>query len=151
MKRIKASENIELFRQVMSEICNESDPLELNGREYSRDEAEANGFFLIEKEEEEWINDTNESFDCSDGSKLEPGKSIILTCETNGGIRKLTPTECFRLMGVDDEDSEKILKVVSKTNAYKLAGNSIVVDNLFHLFRKMFVEQESEEAQLSLF
>ena len=42
-------------------------------------------------------------------------------------IRKLTPKECFRLMGFDDEDFEKAEAVNSNTQLYKQAGNSIVV------------------------
>lgn len=48
-------------------------------------------------------------------------------------IRKLTPLECFRLMGFDDDDFYKI-KGISNTQLYKMAGNSIVVDVLKHLF-----------------
>ena len=49
-----------------------------------------------------------------------------------------TPTECFRLMGVSDDDIEKLLKSgVSDTQLYKQAGNSIVVDVLVHLFNEM--------------
>ena len=72
-------------------------------------------------------------------------------------IRKLTPRECFRLMGVDDADIDKIqASGISNSGQYKLAGNSIVVDVLFHLFRKMFIETGEENVrgepkQLSLF
>lgn len=67
-------------------------------------------------------------------------------------IRKLTPRECFRLMGVDDSDIDKIQTArISNSAQYKLAGNSIVVDVLFHIFRKMFVETENESQQLTLF
>lgn len=72
-------------------------------------------------------------------------------------IRKLTPRECFRLMGVYDADIDKIqASGISNSSQYKLAGNSIVVDVLFHLFRKMFVETEQDaengkEQQLTLF
>ena len=70
-------------------------------------------------------------------------------------IRKLTPRECFRLMGVDDKDIDKIQAAgVSNSGQYKLAGNSIVVNVLFHIFRKMFIETEPDkekEMQLSLF
>ena len=45
-------------------------------------------------------------------------------------IRKLTPKECWRLMGFDDEDYEKAAKVNSNTQLYKQAGNSIVVNVL---------------------
>lgn len=67
-------------------------------------------------------------------------------------IRKLTPREFFRLMGVDDKDINKIQATgLSNSAQYKLAGNSIVVDVLFHIFRKMFVETENEDQQLTLF
>ena len=72
-------------------------------------------------------------------------------------IRKLTPRECFRIMGVDDKDIDKIQAAgVSNSAQYKLAGNSIVVDVLFHLFRKMFIDTEEPDfdgqpTQLTLF
>ena len=67
-------------------------------------------------------------------------------------IRKLTPTECFRLMDVEDKDIEKMKQAgIAKTNLYKLAGNSIVVSCMFHLFRKLFIEKENENQQLELF
>jgi DNA (cytosine-5)-methyltransferase 1 len=61
-------------------------------------------------------------------------------------IRKLTPRECFRLMGVDDKDIDKIQAAgVSNSAQYKLAGNSIVVDVLFHIFRKMFIDPDTPD------
>lgn len=46
-------------------------------------------------------------------------------------IRKLTPKECWRLMGFDDTDIDKCIEVgISNTQLYKQAGNSIVVDVL---------------------
>lgn len=67
-------------------------------------------------------------------------------------VRKLTPKECFRLMNVSDEDIKKMESSgVAKTNLYKLAGNSIVVSCMFHIFRKLFVEKENENPQLELF
>lgn len=53
---------------------------------------------------------------------------------TNNRLRKLTPRECMRLMGFTD--NFKI--VVSDTQAYKQAGNSIVVDVLIHLLQKIY-------------
>ena len=65
--------------------------------------------------------------------------------ETTYRIRKLTPRECFRLMGVDDADIDKIqASGISNSQQYKCAGNSIVVDTLYHLFRKMFCETQNE-------
>lgn len=67
-------------------------------------------------------------------------------------IRKLTPRECFRLMGVDDADIDKMQAAgISDSAQYKLAGNSIVVDVLYHIFRKMFLQTENEDQQLTLF
>lgn len=54
-------------------------------------------------------------------------------------IRKLTPKECFRLMGLTDNDIEKIQAAgVSDTQQYKMAGNSIVVDVLEAIFKNLF-------------
>ncbi len=65
-------------------------------------------------------------------------------------IRKLTPRECFRLMDVDDADIDKIQEAgISNSQQYKMAGNSIVVACLYHLFRKMFTETQNEERQLT--
>lgn len=52
-------------------------------------------------------------------------------------IRKLTPKECWRLMGFNDEDFEKAEKVNSNTQLYKQAGNSIVVNVLEAIFKQM--------------
>lgn len=52
-------------------------------------------------------------------------------------IRKLTPKECFRLMGFSDKDFDKI-KGISNTQLYKMAGNSIVVNVLEAIFRQLF-------------
>ena len=76
-------------------------------------------------------------------------KAIELPSELKGKkfrIRKLTPRECFRLMGVDDKDIDKIQAAgVSNSAQYKLAGNSIVVDVLFHIFRKMFIDPDTPD------
>lgn len=53
-------------------------------------------------------------------------------------VRKLTPKECWRLMGFGDEDFEKASKINSKTQLYKQAGNSIVVSVLMAIFKEMF-------------
>lgn len=53
-------------------------------------------------------------------------------------IRKLTPKECFRLMGFDDADYEKAASVNSNTQLYKQAGNSIGVPVVQHIFMALF-------------
>lgn len=62
--------------------------------------------------------------------------------ETQYRIRKLTPRECGRLMGVSDEDIEKMAAVNSNTQLYKQFGNSIVVDVMCAMFRNLNIEQE---------
>lgn len=52
-------------------------------------------------------------------------------------IRKLTPLECWRLMGFSDEDFRKAEQVNSNSQLYKQAGNSIVKDVLMAIFSQM--------------
>ena len=75
-------------------------------------------------------------------------------------VRKMTERTAMRLMDVDDADIDKIMnatetvtlkngttktkKAISKTAVYKLAGNSIVVSCLYHIFRTMFIPNQPE-------
>lgn len=52
-------------------------------------------------------------------------------------IRKLTPREVFRLMGVKDEDFDKVRKNQSDSSLYHLAGDSIVVNVLMAIFKQI--------------
>lgn len=73
------------------------------------------------------------------------GKQVSQTLQCNDfmgvisnlRIRKLTPKECWRLMGFEDEDFEKASKVNSNTQLYKQAGNSIVVNVLMAIFNEL--------------
>lgn len=56
-------------------------------------------------------------------------------------IRKLTPRECGRLMGVSDEDIDKMAVVNSNTQLYKQFGNSIVVDIMCAMFENLNINQ----------
>lgn len=98
---------------------------------------------------------TTSSWQHNNFIKMAEQRQIKLPEELKGKkfrIRKLTPRECFRLMGVDDKDIDKIQAAgVSNSGQYKLAGNSIVVDVLYHIFRKMFIETDNESQQLTLF
>lgn len=71
---------------------------------------------------------------------------MIQTLKTSGDdvgvvdnmrIRKLTPLECWRLMGIDDSYFDKVSKVVSKSQLYKQAGNGIVVDVFASILKQM--------------
>lgn len=80
-------------------------------------------------------------------------------------IRRLTPRECFRLMDVADEDYDKIKNYVkghrkngkpmyiSESQQYKLAGNSIVVACMEHIFEQLFFPsgRVTEPRQLDIF
>ncbi len=67
------------------------------------------------------------------------------------GIRKLTPRECFRLMGVAEEDIDKLFatdenerRLISNSAMYKLAGNSIVVGCLSAIYETIFIKKDLE-------
>lgn len=55
----------------------------------------------------------------------------------NYRIRKLIPRECFRLMGVKDEDFDKVAPHQSDSSLYHLAGDSIVTDVLMAIFQQV--------------
>lgn len=62
-----------------------------------------------------------------------------------GDIRRLTPRECWRLMGFDDKDFDKAANVdignrkMSDTQLIKQAGNSIVVNVLEEIYKCLMV------------
>ena len=62
----------------------------------------------------------------------------IAVRENSIRIRKLTPKECFRLMGFSDENFEAAEKMVSNSQLYKQAGNSIVVDVLYYILVELY-------------
>lgn len=72
---------------------------------------------------------------------LRAGRSGLKVKETLR-IRRLTPRECMRLMGWNDENIDKMIATgVSKTQLYKMAGNSIVVNCLTEIFKNLFKEE----------
>ena len=85
--------------------------------------------------------------------RVGKGVAQTLTCSQqqvvvtgNAGaprIRRLTPKECWRLMGFDDEDFEKARAVNSDTQLYKQAGNSIVVNVLEAILGNLLEEGRS--------
>ena len=80
-------------------------------------------------------------------AEAEPGDRVNLEqpnsktrrgrVEKNIRIRKLTPLECWRLMGFTDEDFKKAQQVNSNSQLYKQAGNSIVKQVLMAIFSQM--------------
>lgn len=90
------------------------------------------------------INPFNKRVSSNDGvsptltTRPEGFKTAVLPITKDLRIRKLTPKECWRLMGISDEDFEKAREVNSNTQLYKQAGNAIVVDVLEAIFANMF-------------
>ena len=70
----------------------------------------------------------------TDGSSPKHNNRVV---ESEMRIRKLTPRECWRLMGFDDADFEKAAQQNSASQLYKQAGNSICVDVLYYIFKQM--------------
>lgn len=71
----------------------------------------------------------------------------ICRVELDYRIRKLTPKECFRLMGFDDASFQKCVDIgISNSQLYKQAGNSIVVNVLECVFRRLFGVNEDENS-----
>ena len=76
-------------------------------------------------------------------------------------IRKLTPTECLKLMDVPQWAIERMMskdengkQIISNSQLYKLAGNSIVTSCLTHIFSQVFYPEEQQSItpkQLTLF
>ena len=72
-------------------------------------------------------------------------------------VRRLTPREAWRLMGVSDSDFEKVSSIMSNTSLYKQAGNSIVVNVLEQIFSNLFInydttiQDDNFAVQLALF
>ena len=71
------------------------------------------------------------------------GSEILIDRREETLPRKLTPLECWRLMGWKNEQFEKI-QGISDTQLYKQAGNGIVVNVLEAIFKNLFQEQENK-------
>lgn len=79
-----------------------------------------------------------EGHSCTLLADMGTGGGNVPLVTPNYRVRKLTPKECWRLMGFDDADFDKASKENSKTQLYKQAGNSIVVDVLENIFANLF-------------
>ena len=104
--------------------------------------------------DKDWVGDNKKlSRNYPQGNRVYNSNGIACSQTSNGGglggatglylvnyrIRKLTPRECFRLMGMREDDIDKIQQAgISNTQQYKMAGNSIVVDVLEAIFRNLF-------------
>ena len=65
----------------------------------------------------------------------------------NFRIRKLTPLECWRLMGFSDDDFNKAKSAgISDTQLYKQAGNSIVVNVLEGILKNLLGGNNAQQS-----
>ncbi len=104
------------------------------------------------------LNDgKNLSRNYKEGYRVYDSEGLACTQKSNGGglggctglyeinyrIRKLTPNECFRLMGFSDEQFHKAEKVCSNSQLYKQSGNSIVIPVLEAIFKELFENENN--------
>ena len=81
------------------------------------------------------------SLDCDTFTFNKENVSKIVERAHEFRIRKLTPLECWRLMGFEDTDFWKVKNSgISNSQLYKMAGNSIVVNVLRAIFRELLNE-----------
>jgi site-specific DNA-cytosine methylase len=65
-------------------------------------------------------------------------------------IRRLTERECYRLMDVSDDDINRVMASgIARTNHVKLAGNSIVVNCMYEIFRCLFIDNDNTDVACS--
>ena len=102
-------------------------------------------YYLSDKVREYVLSSGTKSFKTSTKTDLEVARPLLQSMHKmhragvdnyvthTGRIRKLTPKECLRLMGFRDDFKQ----VVSDTQIYRQAGNSIVVDVLIALLKQI--------------
>lgn len=83
------------------------------------------------------------------GEASVSGQPLIIKKGTKQRIRKLTPKECWRLMGFDDSDFDKASKVNSNSQLYKQTGNSIVVNVLEGILENLLIKENEFEGQIT--
>lgn len=98
---------------------------------------------IVDKFEEGQMATTSFPNGYGHGSRTHDESIALTTVERpsvkqNLRIRKLTPKECWRLMGIKDEDFEKVAENQSNASLYHLAGDSIVTTCLMAIFGKLF-------------
>lgn len=84
---------------------------------------------------------SEEGISCSvtaNGGGLGAHSGLYATESPQFRVRRLTPKECFRLMGFPDEAYERASSVCSQSQLYKQAGNSICVPCLEAIFKNLF-------------
>lgn len=91
-----------------------------------------------------WIDTYNKSVhNIASTIRANASTNCFFVTDKSTRVRKPTPTEYFRLMGVSEIDINKLVNSgISQTELIKLAGNSIVVNVLYYLFMKLLMPNE---------
>ncbi|MGL2967025.1 DNA cytosine methyltransferase [Flavobacterium sp. XGLA_31] len=110
-------------------------------------------YYLSEKVKNYVLSSGTKTFKTTVGTDLEIARPILQSMHkmhrsgvdnyvthNKGKIRKLTPRECLRLMGFKDDFKQ----VVSDTQMYRQAGNSIVVNVFIALMKQMDITKFAE-------
>lgn len=125
----EVAEKLRLYAEIMrGNGCGVTINKDLSLRPYKNDKSKSG------------ISELQTDYDDSIGSTLISARpNLVYGCSTDFKIREYTPRECFRLMGVSDENIDKIQSaVISKNKQCYMAGNSIVVDVLYYIFKNLF-------------
>jgi DNA (cytosine-5)-methyltransferase 1 len=100
--------------------------------------------YSTNREQEQRLWSENGYSPCITTSNTDTLK-IVTSQKGKKRIRKLTPLECWRLMGFTDKDFKKVKDSgISDTQLYKQAGNSIVVDVLVGIFKELLCESNED-------
>ena len=81
-------------------------------------------------------NSSVEALDTMQGGNRQPCVRVIGNTHSSK-IRKLTPKECWRLQGWDDESFEKAASVCSNSQLYKQAGNGVTVNVIYEIAKRL--------------
>jgi DNA (cytosine-5)-methyltransferase 1 len=111
-------------------------------------------YYLSKKIEKYVLTSGTKNFKTSTKTDLEIARPLLQTMHkmhragidnyvthNKGRIRKLTPKECLRLMGFRND----FIQVVSDTQMYRQAGNSIVVDVFIAILKQLDITEFSNE------
>ena len=111
-------------------------------------------YYLSDKVRDYVLNEGTKNFKTNIKTDLEVARPLLQSMHkmhragvdnyvthNKGRIRKLTPKECLRLMGFRDDFKQ----VVSDTQLYRQAGNSIVVDVLIAILKQMDITKYSKK------
>ena len=124
-----------LKKQLCEKLIDENKVKEMDVIRHSYSTSRMNNFYTQNSEDNDLSPTLDTRCDCL---------GVTTKHQNQLRIRKLTPKECWRLMGFDDSDYEKSSKVNSNAQLYKQAGNSIVVNVLQAILENLLKEENND-------